>query len=202
MLTALSYPGEPIGVPEGQYFAVSTFTVYPLSRGHIHITGPNPGDPVDFDNGFFTDENGIDVLKHRWAYKTQREITRRMAVFRGEYAPDHPPFPTGSKAACVDLDGPPTADIQNVEYTDEDDAIIDDWVRKRVGSAWHSLGTCKMAPLEKNGVVDPSLSVHGLQGLKLADLSVVPKNFAANTNHTALVIGEKAADIFIKELGL
>jgi choline dehydrogenase-like flavoprotein len=45
------------------------------------------------------------------------------------------------------------------------------------------------------------LNVYGVEGLKLADLSVVPSNVAANTNYTAMVVGEKAADIVIKELG-
>lgn len=52
------------------------------------------------------------------------------------------------------------------------------------------------------GVVDPSLNVYGVQGLKIADLSIVPRNIGANTNNTALAIGEKAADILVKELGL
>jgi choline dehydrogenase-like flavoprotein len=59
-----------------------------------------------------------------------------------------------------------------------------------------------MQPRERKGVVDANLSVYGVKGLKVADLSIVPGNVAANTNATALMIGEKAADIFIKELGL
>jgi alcohol oxidase len=50
--------------------------------------------------------------------------------------------------------------------------------------------------------VDGSLNVHGVTGLKLADLSVPPENVGANTGNTAFVVGEKAADIIIKELGL
>ena len=52
------------------------------------------------------------------------------------------------------------------------------------------------------GVTDGTLSVHGMKGLKLADLSVPPENVGANTGNTAFLVGEKAADIFIKELGL
>lgn len=125
-----------------------------------------------------------------------------MNVFRGELPMTHPPFPTGSKAACTDLDGAPGDDVQDIEYSSEDDAIIDQWLRQNVGSAWHSLGTCRMAPKDQGGVVDQTLGVHGIAGLKIADLSIVPKNVASNTNNTALVIGEKAADLFIKELGI
>jgi choline dehydrogenase-like flavoprotein len=50
------------------------------------------------------------------------------------------------------------------------------------------------------GVVDENLSVYGVKGLKVADLSIVPKNVAGNTMSTTLMIGERAADIFIREL--
>jgi alcohol oxidase len=59
-----------------------------------------------------------------------------------------------------------------------------------------------MAPKDQKGVVDKSLSVHGIKNLKLADLSIPPENVGANTGGTAFVVGERAADIFIKELGL
>jgi alcohol oxidase len=114
-----------------------------------------------------------------------------MEVYRGEVISGNPPFPKGPNAAFVEVDGP-LGDLRDIQYTAEEDAIIDKWVRENVSSPWYSLGTCKMASLERDGV----------DGLKLADLSIVPRNIAANTNNTALVIGEKAADIFIQELGL
>ena len=59
-----------------------------------------------------------------------------------------------------------------------------------------------MAPREKGGVVDADLNVYGVAGLKLCDLSICPGNVGANTNNTALLVGEKAADILIKDLNL
>ncbi|GAW18477.1 hypothetical protein ANO14919_079530 [Xylariales sp. No.14919] len=59
-----------------------------------------------------------------------------------------------------------------------------------------------MLPLHENGVVGANLSVHNVTGLKIADVSVVPRNVGAHTNNIAMVIGEKAAEIFIEELGL
>ncbi|KAH9983847.1 alcohol oxidase-like protein [Xylariaceae sp. FL0662B] len=196
------FPGDQTKLPPGQYMAVSTFSVYPYSRGSIHVTGPKLSDPLDFKTGFFSDAHDVDIKKCTWAYKAQREIVRRMDVYRGEVASAHPPFPAGSKAVCVELDGPLGRDVPNLEYTAEDDAIIEQWLRENVGSTWHSLGTCKMAPQDQMGVVDATLSVYGVQGLKVADLSIAPLNVAANTNNTAMAVGEKAADIFIKELGL
>lgn len=126
-----------------------------------------------------------------------------MGIYRGELPSGHPRFPAGSKAAAQPVaDGPVAAGAPRIEYTAEDDAAIEQSIREIVGTTWHSLGTAKMAPRERLGVVDPALNVHGVGGLKLADLSVPPENVGANTNNTALMIGEKAADIIIRELGL
>lgn len=184
-----------------QFQSLSVFTVYPYSRGHVHITGPKTSDPVDFQTGFFSDPDGIDIKMSLWAYKKQREILRRMDVYRGEWAPSHPPFTATSAAANVEVDGP-LKDVKDIEYSPEDDELIEKWLRENVSTTWHSMGTCKMARREEKGVVDPSLSVYGVEGLKIADLSIVPENVAANTASMAFATGEKAADIFAKELGL
>lgn len=182
---------------------MANWTAYPYSRGHIHITGPDFSDPIDFNVGYLTDKDDIDVKKHIWAYKVSREILRRSAIYRGELPSGHPAFPAGSPAAAqATADGPVPADAPRIQYTKEDDAAIEQAIREIVGTTWHSLGTAKMAPRDKMGVVDPSLNVYGVRGLKLADLSVPPENVGANTNNTALMIGEKAADIIVKELGL
>lgn len=128
-----------------------------------------------------------------------------MPIFRGELAASHPHFPSGSSAAVVErADGPlyPSNDTTSrIKYTPEDDSAIEQRIREIVSTTWHSLGTCKMAGREKNGVVDKELNVHGVKGLKLADLSVVPENVGANTGNTAFVVGEKAADLIVRELG-
>lgn len=123
-------------------------------------------------------------------------------MYRGEMAHSHPPFDSNSDAACVALDGPLPADAPPIKYTADDDKVLERYIRENVSTTWHSRGTCKMLPREQDGVVDANLSVYGLRGLKIADLSVVPKNVAANTNYEVLAVGEKAADIFIRELGV
>jgi len=200
----LCYYGDHSTLPDdAEYISMANWTAYPYSRGHVHIKGPGMSDPIDFDVGWLKDPNDIDVKKHIWAYKLQREIMRRTSIFRGELAATHPKFPSGSKVAIVEkTDGPVAMDAARLEYTREDDKAIEDNARKILSTTWHSLGTCKMAPREKMGVVDADLNVHGLKGLKLADLSVPPENVGANTGNTAYVVGEKAADIFLRELGL
>ncbi|KAI0383470.1 putative alcohol oxidase [Hypomontagnella monticulosa] len=189
--------------PPGQYFCMGFYTAYPYSRGYVHITGPGIDDPLEFKTGYLTDKHDLDLKAQIWAYKTQREVARRMSVYQGELPHMHPEFPPGSKASLVS--GAPekgSGGKESIEYSAEDDAAIEKWIRKNMTTCWHGIGTCKMAPREQLGVVDKSLGVYGVSGLKVADLSIVPENVCANTMSTALAIGEKAADIFIGELGL
>ena len=194
------FPGDPSTVEPGQYLATSLFTVYPYARGHVHITSPDPDADIAFETGFL--KSDLDVKKLIWAYKKQREIVRRMDVYRGEFVGAHPPFAEDSAAALVRLDKPNDKNISDIHYTAEDDKIIEGWVRKNVGTTWHSLGTCRMGALADGGVVDADLNVHGIEGLKLVDLSIVPQNIGANAATTAYAIGEKAATIIMKDLGL
>jgi alcohol oxidase len=188
-------------VPEGQYVTVGNYTAYPYSRGHIHITGPAHDDPLDFDVGYLSDKHELDLKKQVWAYKRSREIMRRTKMYRGEVEAGHPTWPEGSKVASTDMTEA-LSDVKDLEYSAEDDKAIEQWVRQTVMTTWHSISTCRMAPREENGVVDERLNVWGTKGLKLADLSIAPENVGANTNNTAIMVGEKAADIIIKDLGL
>lgn len=201
-LTSPSFPADPNLVPPGQYLTASVFTGYPLSRGSIHISGSEPEDKPNFHTGFFSDASDVDILKHLWAYKKQREIFRRMKTYRGEVDILHPKFATNSSAAPSRFDHEQSANVTNIEYTAQDDEVIKQWAREQVATTWHSLGTCRMGAREDGAVVDPNLSVYGVDGLKVADMSIPPLNVAANTMNTAVTIGEKAADIIIKELGL
>lgn len=188
---------------DAEYISCANWTAYPYSRGSIHITGPEATDSPDFNVGYLTDPGDVDLKKHVWAYKISREMFRRMAIYRGELASMHPRFPEGSKAAVQETaDGPVPIDTPRIQYSADDDKAIEAAIREVVGTTWHSLGTCKMKPRGDKGVVDSSLNVYGVQRLKLADLSVPPENVGANTNNTALMIGEKAADIIVRELGL
>ncbi|KAI1258678.1 GMC oxidoreductase [Xylariaceae sp. FL1019] len=204
MLFALlnSYFGDPATLGEGQYLTLGAFSAYPYSRGHIHITGREVGDPLDFNVGFFSDPGDVDIKKHVWAYKKGREIMRRMSSYRGEHGPSHPPFSAESEAAHVSVEKNNTDGVQDIKYTPEDEKLIESFLRENIATTWHSIGTNKMAPREKLGVVDKDLNVYGVSNLKVVDISIAPGNVASNTNNTALVIGEKAADIIIRELGL
>lgn len=76
-----------------------------------------------------------------------------------------------------------------VVRTDED---VLAWIRANSETAYHPIGTCRMAP---GGVVDDRLRVHGLTGLRIADASIFPTMPSGNTNAPAIMVGEKAADL-------
>ncbi|KAK0249716.1 hypothetical protein LTR29_005386 [Friedmanniomyces endolithicus] len=202
--SAAAFVGDPSLVPAGAYYSLGSYTAYPKSRGHIHITGPNWEDPPDLETGFFTE--AVDVTKQIYAYKVIREMMRRTSMYRGELPIGHPEFPAGSEAVLVDLDAPLAGDFEKplgkIKYTPEDDKAIEKFLRKHIGTTWHSLGTCAMKPRHEGGVVDKTLNVYGTQGLKVVDLSICPENVAANTQITAYTVGEKGADIIMRELGL
>jgi alcohol oxidase len=165
-----------------------------------HITGPRIEDHLDFKTGFLTDQDGADLKIQVWLYKVQRKVALKMQFYNGD-THHRPTFPEGSQATAVPkLPSEEENSQLDVKYTLEDDKAIERFVRENVGTAFHSIGTCKMAPEDKLGVVDKNLTVYGVKGLKIGDLSIVPSNVSGNTMSTALLIGEKAANIIIKEL--
>lgn len=135
-----------------------------------------------------------------------REIARRLPYFKGELELGHPKFAVGSRAALFDGSNLHNCDksgeIVDLVYNEEDDRAIEDWIRGNINTTWHSLGTCAMRDRDKGGVVNKDLNVYGTIALKIADLSIVPENVGANTNNTALLVGEKAAIIIARELGI
>ncbi|KAI0633730.1 alcohol oxidase-like protein [Trametes polyzona] len=189
--------------PEESVYCLGGYTCYPSGIGSVHTTsGEDPNAPVDFDAGVLSTPDDLAMTRH--LYKRVREIGRRMTCYRGEYAPDHPVFHEGSDAALQEPESalPVALDAPNLVYTAEDDAAIDKLLRSNISTAWHSNGTCVMKPRAQGGVVDPRLNVYGVQGLKVADISICPANVGTNTHSTALTIGEKAAVIIAEELGI
>ncbi|KAF8263967.1 alcohol oxidase-like protein [Lactarius quietus] len=197
-----TFVGDYTVVPRRKYYSLGVYTEYPLAHGHVHIThADDVSAPPDFVPGYF--ESMADVRVLTWGYKFQREIARRMPHFRGEPSVVHPPFPPGGPASVLEhAKGPIPFDTPRIAYSEEDERLLEEFVRAQVATSWHSLGTCAMKPREQGGVVDAKLNVYGVRGLKVADLSIAPGNVSANTYGTALVIGEKAAVIIAEELGI
>lgn len=73
------------------------------------------------------------------------------------------------------------------------DAQLENWIRQHADTVYHPVGTCRMGQ-DGMAVVDAQLRVHGVQGLRVVDASVMPRIVSGNTNAPTIMIAEKAAD--------
>ena len=73
------------------------------------------------------------------------------------------------------------------------------YLRRNIRSYSHYAGTCALGT-DAMAVVDPALKVHGLQGLRVVDASIMPTLIGGNTNAPTIMIGEKAADMIKAEM--
>lgn len=80
-----------------------------------------------------------------------------------------------------------------------DDKSFMDFARSEGGTVFHQCGTCRMGKDISSSVVDESLKVHGIDGLRVADASIFPRITTGNTNAPSIMVGEKAADILLAE---
>ena len=76
----------------------------------------------------------------------------------------------------------------------QSDSEIDAWIRRVGDTVYHPVGTCKMG-IDDCAVVDPQLRVRGIDGLRVADASIMPIINGSNTNAPTIMIGEKASDM-------
>ena len=107
---------------------------------------------------------------------------------------------------AVDLFKHPELDAmveERIEPLDSDldsDDALDEWLLREVTTGQHLTSTCKMGPAsDPLAVVDQRLRVYGIEGLRVADASVMPDTVRANTNVTTMMIGERLADFISNE---
>ena len=113
---------------------------------------------------------------------------RDLAVMRGGVRLSH----RIADAPALQAFGP--TDRHPVDLNDDD--ALNDLIRSRADTVYHPVGTCRMGA-DADSVVDPTLKVRGIDGLWIADASIMPKIVSGNTNAPSIMIGERCAD-FVK----
>jgi choline dehydrogenase len=82
----------------------------------------------------------------------------------------------------------------------ESDADLLEFARNTGGTIFHPSGTCKMGDAsDRQAVVDPELRVHGVDGVRVVDCSIMPTLTSGNTNVPVIMIAEKAADLILRD---
>ncbi|QRI66127.1 choline dehydrogenase (plasmid) [Shinella sp. PSBB067] len=149
-------------------FANFICPVRPESRGEVALRSSDPQDAPKLMPNYFSHE------RDRLIAVEGLKLARRMAAttpLRDFVIEEH-------------LPGAATAS----------DAEIEAYLASQGGCVSHQVGTCKMG-IDPLAVVDPELRVHGIEGLRVADASIMPTLVSGNTNAAAIMIGEKAADL-------
>jgi choline dehydrogenase len=156
---------------------VNGFLIYaqvqrPQSTGSIHIESRDPFAPPAIRYNFLATEK--DRRTAVAAVRRAREIVAQKPI-----------------ADAVAEEIQPGPQVQ----TDED---ILEFIRNTGATTFHLVGTCKMGR-DEMAVVDEKLRVHGIQGLRVADASVMPTIVSGNTNVPCMMIGEKCADMILAD---
>ncbi len=153
--------------PAGGYALVAS-AVAPASRGAVRLAGPDPRRPPLIDPGFLREPEDLDRLAAGLL------MIREVAAGRG--------FGQVRKAEVY-----PGPEVRGT-------AAIRRYIRRSVSSYYHPAGTCRMGA-DGTAVVDCSLRVQGVTGLRIADASVLPTLPNAHPNATVLAIAERAAEL-------
>ena len=154
---------------DGHGFQVHVGPMRSKSRGHVRVKSADPSAAPTILFNYLSHPS--DMPEWRRAIRLTRELFRQPAMQR--YAAE---------------EIQPGADVD----TDEE---IDAFVREHCESAYHPCGTCRMgAADDPMAVVDPECRVIGIEGLRVADSSIMPQVTNGNLNAPTIMIGEKASD--------
>jgi choline dehydrogenase len=164
-------PGK--GLHRYSAFTASVCQLRPESRGHIETVSPDPTRPPAIHPNYLA------------APKDQQVLIAGMRL--GRRLAETPPLADFVKAELVP--GPAV----------RSDAELLAAARETATTIYHPVGTCKMG-IDDMAVVDPGLRVIGLEGLRVADASVMPKLVSGNTNAATIMIAEKAAEMILKDV--
>jgi choline dehydrogenase len=154
--------------PEGHGFSIGPTLLRPKSRGWIKLQTADPFAPPAIQPNYLSDDSEVCMLVEGIRLARRLAQTKAFAAYCGdEFCP--------GRAV-------------------QEEVALAEYVRKRAETVYHPVGTCKMGD-DDMAVVDDRLQVHGIQGLRVADASIMPTLIGGNTNATTIMIAEKAADL-------
>ncbi len=159
--------------PERHGFTVMVGSGRPLSRGHILLRSSDPTAHPRIFPEYFSEPEDLRALAR--SVRRMRDMMRKPAI-RDLIEAELTPGPISNQQAA----------------TEED-------IRARAATFFHPSGTCRMGS-DPTAVVDPRLRVIGLQGLRVADASIMPAALNACTHAPTIMIGEKAAAMITEDL--
>jgi len=140
------------------------------SRGWVTLRSANPLDPPRIQLNSFAESSDFEIAR--------RGIATARRIYR-----------TAPQAEIVGKEIRPGAALQS-------DAELDAYIRESASVTQHPVGTCSMGT-GTQAVVDPQLRVRGVEGLRVADASIMPTVPGANTNAAVVMIAEKASDLIL-----
>jgi len=159
-----------IPFPLGHGYAISPVCLYPKSRGTLRLASPDPAAAPLIDPRLLEHPDDIKPLIRALKIARRAFATEAFAEYEGiEVAP-----------------GPQC----------KTDKQFDKYIRETGYTVHHPVGTCRMGS-DDEAVVDPQLRFRGIEGLRIADASVMPSVIGGNTNAPCVMIGERAADFIL-----
>lgn len=158
--------------PDRHGFTISGFPTRSQSRGTVTITSNDPLDRPVIDPRYFSEPEDMRLMVE--IIKRTREIVTMPA-----------------------FDGVRGAEVSPDSGVESDQDIIAA-IRAISSTSFHPVGSCKMG-VDDMAVVDPELKVHGLQGLRIADASIMPTMNTGHPNVPTIMIAEKAVDMLLNK---
>ena len=153
----------------GHGFTVHASLLNPRSRGDVTLASADPNAAPRIDPRYFSDPQDMADLV--------RGVQRSLEICEGAALAPY----RGAMLYAMDRHDP---------------ASIEREIRRSADTEYHPVGTCRMGPAsEPQAVVDAQLRVHGMQGLRVIDASIMPTLVSGNTTAPTIMIGEKGADM-------
>ncbi len=154
---------------ETRRFSLAPDVTHPRSEGWMRLRSRTPCDPPSIQYNYFSDAEGYDETVMLEALQLGRRVVAEEPL-----------------SGWVDYEVEPGEKVAT-------DSELIEYLRSSTYTAHHPAGTCRMA--ERGGVVDSQLRVDSIEGLRVADASVFPRMIGVNLCITAMMVGERCADL-------